>query len=244
VAHPAPVSRAADIVVLGAGPAGLGLAYRAAGAGHRVVVVERERHVGGASASFTVAGVRVDHGSHRLHRTIAPEILAELRRLLGDDLQRRQRRGRIRLAGRWLPFPLTPVATATNLPPGFGVRAAVEAATWWARRPHADTFAQVVRSGLGPTMATRFYEPYARKLWGLEPDHISGEQARRRIGAAGPAALLRRMLAGGIPASGRSCIPAVASGSSGRPWPRPLWRTARRSSWAGPPPRSTRATSA
>jgi protoporphyrinogen oxidase len=190
---------AADVVVLGAGPAGLGLAYRAAGAGHRVVVVEREPHVGGASASFTVAGVRVDHGSHRLHRSIAPEILAELRALLGDDLQRRQRCGRIRLAGRWLPFPLTPRATATNLPPGFGVRAAAEAATSWARRPRADTFAQVVRSGLGPTMASRFYEPYARKLWGLDPEHISGEQARRRIGASGPAAIVRRVLAGRDP---------------------------------------------
>jgi protoporphyrinogen oxidase len=193
------MTHAADIVVLGAGPAGLGLAYRAAGAGHRVVVVEREDHVGGASASFTVAGLRVDHGSHRLHRTIAPQILADLRHLLGNDLQRRQRHGRIRLADRWLPFPLTPLATARNLPPGFGVRAAFEATTSWARRPRADTFAQVVRSGLGPTMAERFYEPYARKLWGLDPERISGEQARRRIGATGPAAIVRRMLAGRDP---------------------------------------------
>jgi protoporphyrinogen oxidase len=193
------VTRSADIIVLGAGPAGLGLAYRAAGAGHDVVVVEREDHVGGASASFTVAGVRVDHGSHRLHRTIAPEILSDLRALLGDDLQHRRRQGRIRLAGRWLPFPLTPLDTATNLPPGFGARAALEAATSWARRPRADTFAEVVRSGLGPTMVDRFYGPYARKLWGLDPNDISGEQARRRVGASSPGAIVRRMLAGRDP---------------------------------------------
>jgi protoporphyrinogen oxidase len=193
------VTGATGIIVLGAGPAGLGLAYRAARAGHDVVVVERERHVGGASASFTVAGVRVDHGSHRLHRTIAPEILADLRDLLGDDLQRRQRQGRIRLAGRWLPFPLTPVETVVNLPPSFGARAALEATTSWARRPRADTFAEVVRSGLGPTMVERFYGPYARKLWGLDPTDISGEQARRRIGATSPAALVRRVLAGRDP---------------------------------------------
>jgi protoporphyrinogen oxidase len=186
----------ADIVVLGAGPAGLGLAYRAAGAGHHVVVLEREHHVGGAAASFTFAGMRVDHGSHRLHRTIAPEILRDLRDLLGHDLQERQRRGRIRLAKRWLPFPLTPVDTLTNLPTGFGVRAVCEAATSWARHPHADTFAEVVRSGLGPTMLTRFYGPYARKLWGLDPELISGEQARRRVGASNPAALMRRVVAG------------------------------------------------
>lgn len=187
------------VVVLGAGPAGLGLAYRAAGVGHRVTVIEREPRVGGAAGSITVAGVRVDHGSHRLHRTIAPEILADLRSLLGGDLQRRERRGRIRLADRWLPFPLTPVATARGLPPGFGLRVGGEALTAWARRPRADTFAEVVRSGLGPTMATRFYEPYAWKLWGRDPHRISGEQARRRIGASTPGKLLRRVLAGRDP---------------------------------------------
>lgn len=198
---------ASGIVVLGAGPAGLGLAFRAAGAGHRVTVIEREDHVGGAAGSFTVAGLRVDHGSHRLHRAIAPEILGELRALLGDDLQRRQRRGRIRLADRWLPFPLTATATVTNLPPAFAVRAGGEALTAWARRPRADTFAEVVRGGLGPTMATRFYEPYARKLWGLDPHEISGEQARRRIGAATPAALLRRVLAAREPEVGTFLYP-------------------------------------
>ena len=187
------------IVVLGAGPAGLGLAYRAAGAGHDVTVIEREERVGGAAGSFTVAGVRVDHGSHRLHRTIAPEILSDLQKLLGGDLQRRQRRGRIRLAGRWLPFPLTPAATIRNLPPGFAIRAAFESLTSWARRPEADTFAEVVRAGLGPTMAARFYEPYAWKLWGVDPREISGEQARRRITATTPSAVIRRVLAGRDP---------------------------------------------
>jgi protoporphyrinogen oxidase len=187
------------LVVLGAGPAGLGFAYRAAGAGHPVTVIEREHHVGGVAASFDVAGIRVDHGSHRLHRSIAPAILDELHSLLGSDLQRRERRGRIRLAGRWVPFPLTPAATVTSLPLGFGARAAFEAATAWARKPARDTFSEVVRSGLGPTMAERFYEPYARKLWGLDPDQISGEQARRRISAASPGAVARRVLAGRDP---------------------------------------------
>lgn len=187
------------IVVLGAGPAGLGLAFRAGAAGHRVTVIEREGRVGGAAGSFTVAGVRVDHGSHRLHHAIAPDILRDLRALLGDDLQRRPRQGRIRLAGRWLPFPLTASGTLRNLPPGIGVRAAIESLGSWARRPRADTFAEIVRAGLGPTIASRFYEPYAWKLWGLDPGEISGEQARRRITAATPTALLRRMLAGRDP---------------------------------------------
>src|SRR5690606_3382358 len=95
--------------------------------------------------------------------------------------------------------PLTPGGTVRNLPPGFGLRAGAEALTSWARRPRADTFSDVVRAGLGPTMATRFYEPYARKLWGLDPRQISGAQARVRIGAANAAALLGRVLRGRDP---------------------------------------------
>ena len=183
-------------MILGAGPAGLGAAYRAARAGREVVVLEREDHVGGASASFEVAGQRVDHGSHRLHPSTPEPILADLRRLLGDDLQRRERKGRIRLAGRWIGFPLRPIEVARSLPPGFAAGALLDAATSWARTPREDTFAEVVRAQLGATMLERFYGPYAEKLWGLPPDALDGEQARRRISADSVVAMARRVVAG------------------------------------------------
>jgi protoporphyrinogen oxidase len=191
----------AELLVLGAGPAGIAAAQRAARRGIDVVVLEREERVGGASASFELAGLRVDHGSHRLHRTIDPAILAELERLLGDDLQVRERDGRIRLAERWLGFPLRAADLVRHLPPGFAARAAWDAATAPFRHPRNDTFAEVVRAQLGPTMLDRFYGPYARKLWGEAPEDLAGEQARRRITADTPLAVLRRVVAGGDPAA-------------------------------------------
>lgn len=187
----------ADLVVLGAGPAGVGAAYRASSAGHRVVVLERGDRVGGAAGSFELAGVRVDRGSHRLHPSIDPLILGELRALLGDDLQLRRRNGRILLDGRWIAFPLRPADLVRHLPPSFTAGAARDAVTAFARRPRTDTFAEVVRAGVGPTLAERFYFPYARKLWGLEPDELAGEQARRRIAAGSVRKLLRRAAGGG-----------------------------------------------
>lgn len=189
----------ADLAIIGAGPAGIAAADRASRTGRHVVVLERGSQVGGLAGSFEVAGIRVDHGSHRLHPSVEPRILAELRRLLGSDLQTRERRGRIRLEGRWVPFPLRPLQTLRTLPLGFAVTAAWQGATAFARRPAADTFDEVIRSGLGPTMADRFYGPYARKLWGLDPRDIDGEQARRRVSAGSPAALLRRLLRGADP---------------------------------------------
>ncbi len=67
----------ATVTILGAGPAGLGAAWRAASAGHGVTVLERAGRVGGLAGSFEVGGVRVDHGSHRLHPATEPHLLAE-----------------------------------------------------------------------------------------------------------------------------------------------------------------------
>lgn len=181
-----------DVAVLGAGPAGLGAAYRLASAGRSVVVLERAPAVGGLAASFDVAGVRVDHGSHRLHPATDPAVLGTLGRMLGDDLQRRVRAGRIRMAGRFVAFPPRPGDLVRRLPPGMAARLALDALAGPLRRPAADTFAEVVRAALGPTLARSFYFPYVRKIWGTEPEALSGELARRRVGARSGLDLVRR----------------------------------------------------
>ncbi len=187
------------IAVIGAGPAGLAAAWRAAAAGREVVVLDRAPQVGGMAGSFEVAGLRVDHGSHRLHPATPAPILAALRDLLGDDLQTRPRHGRIRLLDRWLAFPLRTGDLLRRTPPAFAARAARDAVTGPLRRPRADTFGEVVRSGLGPAVLDAFYGPYAHKLWDTDPDHLAGELARRRVSAASPADIVRRLARGARP---------------------------------------------
>lgn len=187
-----------DLVVFGAGPAGLAAAWRAARGGRSVLVLERASQVGGLAGSFEVAGVRVDFGSHRLHPATPPAVRADLDALLGADLQTRPRRGRLRLAGTWVGFPLRAGELARTLPvampAGTLARMAAESCVAPLRRPRADTYADVLRSGLGPTLYETLYAPYAQKLWGLPGERISGEQARRRVTADTPYKIAGRML--------------------------------------------------
>jgi len=184
------------VVILGGGPAGCGAAYqlrRAAKA--EVVLLERQAVVGGNAGSFQWAGQWLDYGSHRLHHTVAPEILADIRDMLGDDLGDFTRHGRIRLRGRWLHFPIQSLDLLRRLDKGFALGMARDLVVRKFARPAAgDTFASVLLANLGPTMCHQFYFPYARKLWGHEPDELSGIQAHKRVTAGSFGKLIRRLL--------------------------------------------------
>ncbi|MGD9527788.1 protoporphyrinogen/coproporphyrinogen oxidase [Pseudonocardia sp.] len=187
-----------ELVVLGAGPAGLAAAWRAARAGRSVVVLERGPVAGGMAASMDVAGVRVDHGSHRLHPATSPEVLADLRGLLGEDLQLRPRHGRLRIGSSWVGFPLQPAQLAASLPRGLVGRIAAEAVLAPLRRRSTPpaSYADALRRSLGPGLYGAVYGPFAEKLWGLPGEEIDAEQARRRVTADTPWKIAARVLRG------------------------------------------------
>lgn len=182
------------LAILGAGPAGVGAAFEAARRKlGRIVIVEQRDSPGGNAGSFDLAGIRVDYGSHRLHPTCDPRVLADLKELLGADLLERPRRGRILLRNRWIGFPLRPLDLALHLPKSFLFGAAADLVRKrFAAKPAEESFASVLESGLGRTVCRDFYFPFARKLWGLDPAELSPIQARRRVSANTPAKMLRK----------------------------------------------------
>jgi hypothetical protein len=56
------------------------------------------------------------------------------------------------------------------------------------------TATSVLQANLGPTMCHHFYFPYSRKLWGREPEELSGIQARKRVTAGSFTKLLKRLV--------------------------------------------------
>jgi protoporphyrinogen oxidase len=177
-------NRTPKVTILGAGPAGVGAANLLAASGKAdVVALERQRGVGGNSGSFDLEGVHCDFGSHRLHPASAPHVLAMIQDAVGADLLWRPRHGRILLRRRWIRFPLKPVDLIAKLPKGFAAALLFDAACKPLRRPMAgdESFASVLRDGLGPTISEHFYFPYVRKLWALPPEELAVTLARRRV---------------------------------------------------------------
>ena len=189
------------VVILGAGPAGVGAAYQLVSKGlARVTVLEAHDRVGGNAASFELDGVYCDHGSHRLHPVAEPEIMADLKKLLGDDLLLQKRRGRILMQGKWIGFPLKPMGLLMGVPKSFALSVAGDMAKKVFKRSAGEpkSFAEALTTGLGPTMCKEFYFPYARKLWGVAPEDLSPVTAQRRV-AAGSFGKLLKKVAGQIP---------------------------------------------
>jgi protoporphyrinogen oxidase len=192
---------AAQVVILGAGPAGAGAAYRLAKRqGLRVTVLELRDTVGGNAGSFRLDGVACDYGSHRLHPVVEPDVMRDMEELLGNDLLWRVRHGRILLKGRWIHFPLKPGDLLLRLPPRFALSIVGDLASKLIARPAGgeDTFETVLRRSLGPTICEEFYFPYARKLWGLEPRELAVTAARRRVSGSSIGKILKKV-AGQIP---------------------------------------------
>lgn len=191
----------ADIVILGAGPAGLAAGAELALAGKKITIIEQQDHVGGNATSFNFGGINVDYGSHRLHPAANREVLDKIRNLLGDDLLTRPRHGRIRLMGRWIHFPLRPIDLLLRMHPRFAIGVLFDMLSKIfkskSRNQENETFATILKKGLGNTICKEFYFPYAKKIWGLDPAELSPIQARKRVSAGSIGKMIKRLLPGG-----------------------------------------------
>lgn len=190
------MKRIPHVVVLGGGPAGCGAAFQLRRMEKAsVTLFERQDTVGGNAASFQWGGQWLDYGSHRLHHTVAPEILADIREMLGRDFDDFARHGRIRIRGQWVHFPIQTGDLLRRLDKGFALGMARDMILGKiVSRDEGDTYASVLLANLGPTMSHHFYFPYGRKMWGRDPQELSAIQARKRVSAGSFAKLIRRLL--------------------------------------------------
>jgi protoporphyrinogen oxidase len=171
-----------EVVVIGAGPAGLTTAYALTKRGEPVTVLEADEVVGGISRTVEREGWRFDIGGHRFF-TKVPVVEQLWHEILPDeDFLLRPRMSRIYYDNKLFDYPLRASNALSNL----GVIEAVRcvASYLWAKvRPPKDQsmLEGWVAARFGWRLYRTFFKTYNEKVWGVPASEISADWAAQRI---------------------------------------------------------------
>lgn len=172
------------IIILGGGVAGLSAAWKLAEQGKRVQVIDQDSQVGGLSRTIRRGDFSFDLGGHRFF-TLDRELESEIVALMDGSLGSCSRVSTILLGGKFYKYPLDLADLILKAGPGFMFSAFTTYLLSNIKRvvrPGPEvTFEDWVKSRFGKTLYDIYFAVYTRKLWGIEPSHISADWAAQRI---------------------------------------------------------------
>jgi protoporphyrinogen oxidase len=170
-----------EVLIMGAGPAGLTAAYELGKARVRAVVFEKDVVVGGLARTVNYKGYLFDLGGHRFFTKV--QLIERMwREVLGNDLLLRPRLSRIYFDLKFFKYPLEPLDVIANL--GAVELVACLLSYFRARVfPHLpeDDMATWITNRFGDRLYRTFFKTYTEKVWGMPCDHIKADWAAQRI---------------------------------------------------------------
>lgn len=168
------------LTILGGGPAGLAVAYYAWQCGIPFLLFEKSETLGGLCRTFQCGHHRYDAGAHRFHDR-DPEITRDVLQLLGNEIRPVSAPSKIYLAGRFIDFPLTPMALLLSGGLRWITRVGMDLVRSRLRPRGNVSFADFAIKNFGETLARQFLLNYSEKVWGLPAEQLSPEVATRRL---------------------------------------------------------------
>ncbi len=170
-----------QVVVIGAGPAGLTAAYELTRFNRSPIVLEKRANVGGLARTENYKGFYFDMGGHRFF-TKVEEVKKLWHEILRDNFLRRPRLSRIYYSRKFFNYPLKPFNALIGL--GF-FRSVLIALSYirWQLFPYRreDTFEQWVTNRFGRRLFQTFFKTYTEKVWGIPCSELRAEWAAQRL---------------------------------------------------------------
>ncbi len=184
----------ARIVVLGAGPTGIGAALRLEELGHdHYVVFEKNDFAGGLASSFVDdAGFVWDVGGHVQfsHYEYFDELMV---RALADQWLEHSRESYIWIYDRFVPYPLQ--NNLRHLPREAMAECVLELVELGKRDPAPpQNFDDWIHSSFGDGIAKHFMMPYNFKVWAYPPREMSYSWIGERVATVDLAKVLHNIL--------------------------------------------------
>src|SRR5688572_30292039 len=191
-----PVTRFVKHLIIGAGPTGLGAAYRLKELGQEsVLVIEQNGYVGGLATSFTdQAGFTWDIGGH-VQFSHYDYFDALMQRALGDDgWLHHERESWAWMEQRFVPYPIQN-----------NIRHLPREAMWRCldgliqihknpRRDVPSNFREWILATFGPGLADQFMVPYNYKVWAYPPEDLSYSWVGERVSVTDLARVTKNIL--------------------------------------------------
>jgi protoporphyrinogen oxidase len=184
-----------DVIVIGAGPAGLTAAYVLSKGGAKVTVLERDpEYVGGIARTASYKGYYFDIGGHRFFSK-SKEVEDLWTELLPHDMLQRPRSSRILYGGKFYSYPLQALEALGNL--GL-VESALCVLSYAKARAFpvkpARSLEDWVTNQFGSRLFRIFFKTYNEKVWGMSCREISADWAAQRIKGLSLSSAIRNAL--------------------------------------------------
>ncbi len=171
-----------EILIIGAGPAGLTAAWEADKHGIKTTILEGDKVVGGISRTVERNGWKFDIGGHRFF-TKVEEVYEIWDEILGkDDFLLRPRMSRIYYNKKFYDYPLKASNALLNLGIFEAIRCVIS--YFYVRiKPPKDqsNFENWVAARFGWRLYNIFFKTYTEKVWGIDAKDIGADWAAQRI---------------------------------------------------------------
>lgn len=186
-----------DFIILGAGIAGLAFAKKISKNGSSILLIEKEKQVGGLSRTLYYKGYYLDFCAHRFH-TNNEKLLKEIMSLPNLKLYKHFKKSRIYMFNKYLKYPFEIQNLLGAMPPHKSILGGVSFLISALRRKfkklgiisYKDWFIYFYGKELYKVMCY----PYTSKIWGMDPGKISVDWANQRFPQEDLSKLVKRIL--------------------------------------------------
>ena len=171
-----------EILIIGAGPAGLTAAWEANKHGLKTLILEGDKEVGGISRTVERNGWKFDIGGHRFF-TKVDEVYEIWDEILDEkDFLLRPRMSRIYYKNKFYDYPLKASNALFNLGIIEAIRCVLSYFYVRIRPPkNQDNFEDWVAARFGWRLYNIFFKTYTEKVWGVDATTIGADWASQRI---------------------------------------------------------------
>jgi len=190
-----------EILIIGAGPAGLACAMELARAGRRADIVERDDAIGGLAKTLTFEDGgevwRTDIGPHRFFSK-NEYLYAFIEDLLHERWRTVRRVTRQYIDGKFYDYPVNAFQVFRNIGPFKAARMAIDyllaSLQFGVFGKRVVNFEDYVVSNFGRTLAEFSMINYTEKIWGIPASTIHPDWARQRISGLNLLSVLKNAL--------------------------------------------------